>query len=483
MLRLALAVSIALAIALSALACGSGEGPGPGATTAAAFRDPDGNGILALGPGEPLVPRTELAPAARTGRPLATFVQLTDTQVGDEESPARVAVLDRLGPPLQAAFRPQEALTPQVLAAAVRSINRLRPQAVVATGDLVENAQRGELDQLIAVLRGGRVDPASGAAGYEGVQSSRNPDPIFYRPDVDAPRHPGLLRRAELPFRSPGLNAPWYPLVGNHDLLVQGLVRPTARTNAVATGSRALTELDEDLALPRSEREVTPALVEGALAGGLPGRSERVSPDPRRRQLRPGEALAALRRASGHGGSGPRLDYAFDIGPRVRGIALDIVRRDQGSGGRVSSAQVGWLQRELDRAGRRRVVVFTHQPIASSLGGGRVLATLDRDPRVVAAVSGSTHRNGLRPRRSRTGGYWLVSTSSLVDFPQQARAFRLVETSGGGVALETWTVDHAGRGATLAGISRELSYIDAQGGRPSGAAGGREDRNARLFLR
>ena len=57
--------------------------------------------------------------------------------------------------------------------------------------------------------------------------------------------------------------------------------------------------------------------------------------------------------------------------------------------------------------------------------------------------------------------------------------FRLRETERG-VALETWMVDHDGRG--LAGISRELAYLDAQGGRPQRFAGVPPDRNARLFF-
>ena len=41
-------------------------------------------------------------------------------------------------------------------------------------------------------------------------------------------------------------------------------------------------------------------------------------------------------------------------------------------------------------------------------------------------------------------------------------------------------VDHDGAG--LAGVSRELAFLDAQGGRPQGDSGGRDDRNARLRL-
>jgi hypothetical protein len=41
-------------------------------------------------------------------------------------------------------------------------------------------------------------------------------------------------------------------------------------------------------------------------------------------------------------------------------------------------------------------------------------------------------------------------------------------------------VDHDGRGP--AGVSRELAYLDAQGGRPQRFAGAPADRNARLFF-
>jgi hypothetical protein len=34
----------------------------------------------------------------------------------------------------------------------------------------------------------------------------------------------------------------------------------------------------------------------------------------------------------------------------------------------------------------------------------------------------------------------------------------------------------------MAGVSRELAYLDVQGGRPKGFAGTRLDRNARLYL-
>jgi hypothetical protein len=163
-------------------------------------------------------------------------------------------------------------------------------------------------------------------------------------------------------------------------------------------------------------------------------------------------------------------------------IVLDLARRAGGSGGLVRPDQPGWLAGELRRAGRRWVVVVSHQPLAGSEGGEELLALMDGSPRVIAALAGHTHRNQVEPRESAGGGYWLIETASLIDYPQQARALRVVATAGGGVALRTWMLDHTFPG-DLGQISRQLAYLDAQGGRPNGFAGGPLDRNLVLYRR
>jgi hypothetical protein len=171
-----------------------------------------------------------------------------------------------------------------------------------------------------------------------------------------------------------------------------------------------------------------------------------------------------------------------DISPQLRLIVLDLARRDGGSGGLVRPGQPGWLEAQLATAAERWVIVVSHQPLPGTSGGDQILALLDRHPRTIAALSGHIHRNQIEPRFTDTGGYWLISTASLIDYPQQARALRVIATRGGGVAIQTWMLDHVFPG-DLGRISRELAYLDVQGGRPQGFAGGRLDRNVTLYLR
>jgi hypothetical protein len=460
----------ALILALVALAgCGASgaAAPDPTSTLQATLVDRNGDGFLEPGPGEPLIDR---GGDATPGRTLATFGQLTDTHVRDEESPARAPFLDRLGNPVDSTFRPQEAFSTQVLDAAVRALDREHPQAVVITGDIVDSAQENELDQALAVLQGGIVNPDSGAPGYDGVQAPSNPDPFYFRPDNDAPRHPGVLDAAQRRFRATGLDAPWYPTIGNHDILVQGEVPATPAIEGVATGSKMVVGIDPGFLPPvLSEEEATSVVNSLISQGDAFGRSQTVPPDPARRHLRPAEMVDRLAAAAGVHPTGGQLDYTFDVGAHMRGIVLDTVNRAGGSRGLVTAAQLAWLRSEAARAGGRWIVVFAHNRLPDP-----ALAILDATPRVAAVVFGNSHRNLIRSR-----GYWLISTSSLADYPQQARMFRLREAPGGAV-LETWMVDQDGRG--LAGVSRELAYLDAQGGRPQGFVGRPTDRNARLFV-
>jgi hypothetical protein len=462
-----------------------------GSTLASTWIDPRGTGTLSPGPGEALIARTELGPRRAADAVLATLAHVTDAHVLDSSSPARVPFLDRLGAPFESTFRPQETLTAQVLAGSTRAIRALAPDAVIQGGDLIDNDQRNELTWALTAVRGGLVSPDR----YYGVQLASDPDPFYYRPDLDAPQHPGLLSRAARPFVSVGAGAPVYSVLGDHDILVAGEIVPTAQTRALAVGDEALWELPPGLQLPSGtsltaggspDGPPLPGRVNEFLAQALAGPKVHVPGDSRRHEMSAAEVVNRLRaatpptepetRATGL----PSLDYRADIGLHLTLIVLDLARRGGGSGGLVRPDQPGWLASQLREAGSRHVIVVSHQPLASSEGGEELLALLDEHPRVIAALSGHTHRNLIEPRVTGARGYWLISTASLIDYPQQARALRIVNTAGGGVAIQTWMLDHTAPG-DLGQISRQLAYLDAQGGRPKGFAGGRLDRNVTLY--
>jgi 3',5'-cyclic AMP phosphodiesterase CpdA len=462
--------------------CGGDSGGAPGSTLRSTLVDPDGDGLLESGPALALRDRTDLAPRAKVGATLTTLAQLSDLHVRDAQSPGRVAFLDRLGPRLGSAFRWHETLTAQTVAATVDAVNAAHPDAVLVTGDLIDSAQRNELLWAVTLLQGGTVRPDSGRRGYQGVQAASIADPLYYRPGVDAPRHPKLLARAVQPVRSAGLRAPWHPALGNHDILVAGEIAPTAATRAAATGKRLLVTPAAELVQTLRGVQPTRGQIDALLRTGLQGDAINVTPDPDRTQLDAADVVAQLRRSAG---DRDRLDYGADAGDHLRLIVLDLVRRDAGSGGLVTAATLAALQRELAAAGDRYILVAAHQPLDQTAGGDAILDLLDADPRVVAVLAGHTHRNAIVPRRSQAGGYWLITTASIIDWPQQWRALRLVQTADGGVALETWMVDHTGRPndeGSLAGIARDLAFLDPQGGRPADAAGPPAARNVRLFL-
>ena len=183
------------------------------------------------------------AKRAAKRRSLLFFVQLTDPQIADEMSPARVDFADPAGGELKSSWRPQEALGLQVFDSVVRNVNANRAQPrraratasapssalAITTGDLADNQQLNETRWFKTVLDGGTVDPFSGkpvttqcgnqpaetlarinadvaARNYTGVadyddyrDAPADRFAGFYDPDEAAPTRRPLLRVPALP--------------------------------------------------------------------------------------------------------------------------------------------------------------------------------------------------------------------------------------------------------------------------------------------
>jgi metallophosphoesterase (TIGR03767 family) len=244
--------------------------------------------FLQLGAGEPYTVRQELATAgserASKRTSLVYFGQLSDFQLADEESPARVEVVDPFATPtfpIGAAWRPWEALEPHLDEAMIRQVNEFTTASPVAdgtgghramdltldTGDSADNQQLNETLWVRTLLEGGALKPNSGlnkssyshplcpnllvpgsaeAVRYTGVQDYddyfEGTFPEFYDPDSPAGRHAawpkyaGLMDKAQKSFTATGLDVPSYVAFGNHDALVQGNAAANAAFEQVATG-------------------------------------------------------------------------------------------------------------------------------------------------------------------------------------------------------------------------------------------------------
>ena len=256
--------------------------------------DPDGPGFSFLKPGkgESYRVREELA-QAKPGRDdrrrsLAYLGQITDFQLADEESPARVEAADAF-PPFSSAWRPQEAFVANQVDYTIRQLNKFDESPVrqgngkraelenaVMTGDLADSQQLNETEWVVELLEGGqfkngnlktrRLDPNSGTNDYSGTAcegmprgSVGNPrkyagvqdyddypgnvgDENFYDPNQPAgeysewPTYSDIVDRGQKPFKIKGLNVPSYVAFGNHDALVQGNAAAVRLFEDVATG-------------------------------------------------------------------------------------------------------------------------------------------------------------------------------------------------------------------------------------------------------
>jgi metallophosphoesterase (TIGR03767 family) len=412
--RVVVVAGLALAIAAS----GGAQAPAP-----RSIADVNGDNRLEYTSAEPGVVRTELA-AALPGREarrrmLITFGHITDTQLVDEESPARVEFMDRIGDAFEtAAYRPDEGLMTHVLSEQARALRREPLDLVMTTGDNVDNAQLNETRAFIDVLDGGLVNPDSGVRGtcrtpkparrYSGVRGAGR----YYEPDRhgDGPGYareetvnrrrvrrsnalrdyPGLFERMNVPFRSPGLGVPWYSVFGNHDALAQGNLAPTAFFSEVASGCKKVADLSArawglirplvaDGALPGEEREQVIRILYGDILQTLadpktPKRLWRIVPRDRARALISKsrymqEHFRTRGQPRGHGYSQENVatgegNYAFTPRPGVRFVALDTVAAT-GPAGNLDDAQFRWLEAELLAAASRRelVVVFGHHSL------------------------------------------------------------------------------------------------------------------------
>jgi len=412
-------------------------------------------------------------------RSIAWFVMLADTQLVDDESPARLSGVDN--PSAGGGLRSQEAILPRAMSALHRTLRETmraeRPwQFGIIAGDCTDSAQYNELRWFVGVMDGERAVH---------TDSGDDNDPI-----------PGPDNDPKDPFDAVAFPAPWYFVPGNHDVEVVGINLVTANTRAQALGTSAA----------GGTRDYT--------RWWAPPRRGQVPADPDRRLLDRADFPVELARTAatpgpiGHGLAGVTnpaqgLNYTVDAVPGLlRIIALDSSDDTGGSSGLVRQRTVDtFLRPALEAAQRDGVLAMlaSHHPassmdrISGEFGGSVVpdaveptalAALVAQYPNVIGWMVGHDHDLRVRPVRGASGGppgYWEIMSGSVADYPAQARAMELVDNGDGTLSIFGTMLDIQPRDCWERRYLR-LTQMEHLSGWDSNHMGTADDRNVELVI-
>lgn len=460
----------------------------------------------------PRVVRTELAEApSGAGAAVAALVHVSDLHVLDAASPMRFEWIETLAHdprwhPLLHMYRPQEALVPWAVAAHLEAI-RLAPVApssgrlvdlVLSTGDNIDNGQRNELDAYLALFAGGTVRLDARGSALEPDPAGDAPWP-FWCPEpgvadgwkpLGFPAVPGLLDRLGEPLTVPPLGLPWTSLPGNHDLMCQGTSFVPAALEAAAVGDR------KALSPPPGFAPDDPlTLFVDAPERFLGAHPRRITAVADRRPIGLREWVDAHATAGASGlTTGGSTDVVVDAG-EVAVVLLDTNHPAGDYQGSIGGAQLAWLDEQLARADRagQLVVLASHHGSGSLINerpgaddrhlAAPLLDVLHRHPSVVAWLGGHQHRNRIRPHPGASGGFWEITTCSVIDWPVERRVVELVRHPGGGVEIVTTMQTHDAPAGSIAALHRDLARRFDPARVQTSREGTAADRETRLHLR
>lgn len=435
-----------------------------------------GFGDVGLGAGEPIVERTlDDGPHPAPGpsaRLVTRFVHLADTQLADDESPARVAVLDAARAATSGAFRPQEGHECRILNAAVRTINQVNRalplDIVILGGDNSDNAQTNEVDWFQRVLDGDpRVECDSGI----------DDDPV-----------PGPANDPKDPFFADGLDVPWRWVMGNHDVLNQG--------NFTVEFKKDEYLLDYAGAGTRDWSQPGGPVVQDSIA-----------PDERRAPLSRVDLLTMVGGAGdGHGIDQAVIEYGaafygFDLGDTVRVLVLDTAAAHVGGadGLMLREDLEGFVIPALTQArDEGKYVILTSHHASTALRDGDVFggkyqptAVLTEEfqsvvgsfDNVLMHLAGHTHIHRVKAVTPPEGRpYWEAESAALADFPHQMRLVEVHDMDNGWYVIRMIALDFSTENDPIAAEGKAIGVVDYTSGWEADARGEASSRNVDLWI-
>ena len=387
---------------------------------------------------------------------LARIAHISDMQLIDEESPARLAGFSGF---TRSAWRPYEAYSTQLFDGILRTVNNIhasgrRIDFLVLTGDSCDNAQRNELDWLTGVFDGENIDPLTG------------PDDRASEAKPDALLDPHAVFQAQGLYRDGvhgGLpSIPWYCVFGNHDVYSIGIFPFSEPLFGPRTALLPL-EFRPDILLP-GELNPVGFIAYGPVSPAHPGPPSTlgfptlIEPNPQRAFYTRREFIREMFETAGgppgHGfadaETGPSW-YSVSPAPGLRLIGLDTCDpAHQIPGflyfdGSILDEQLSFLRSELAAAQERGelAIVASHHPSASlraiygtAVIGSEFREVLNSFPNVILHLAGHTHRN----RVSDRGGYLEIETASTLDLPQEGRLVEIWQSGDDGAIAIAYEV-------------------------------------------
>ncbi len=398
--------------------------------------------------GEPWIIRESLLRASapslsHKGKSLAYFWQISDPQIIDEESPCRMEGVTIYPYVFASAYRPQGPYSTHMFDLHVQTAKRIsdlssRPfDFALITGDIADNAQKNENAWFHRMMAGGILNPDTGI----------DDDPI-----------PGPGNDFNDPFYSPGIGSiPWYPAIGNHDILYMGFTPHNQKISDVCTGDEIVDLFDYAIVANHEYRDgYRNGFQDGSSPDAAVVTSGKTPADPERKLLSKQEALQTFYDSpglpKGHGldpdimakGWGYYSTYPIE-GKPIRLISLD-TNSGVYSEADMSSEQFIWLKEQLDDANAKNELVILQSHHGTEKLSGFVSQDKFRElvasyPGVVIHITGHGHYNDSSVFRHGDGGYWEVMLASVVDFPSQTRVFEIVHEGNGLIAIYITNLD------------------------------------------